>query len=222
MRILTTMLLLALHGSPVWCETIEDVFARSQATRLATLPVAGADVPGAVALHGSFERLLRDRPLPAGVELRVVASGAEAETLSGHVVVLNHALGDLPEISRLFLIAHELGHVAGGHLQERIALYRHHIPGEVVQSRTDAVAPLLGREASEQAHAHEFEADGYAMRTLLDLGYSRDDLLDMFKRLGHHGTTATHPATSKRFAHLRLIEEQRVMAIGGAPHAAPR
>jgi primosomal protein N'' len=221
MKIAWTVLLLALCASPAWCEDIGEVFQRSQAARLAALPPAGAEIADAQALHQSFARLQRELVLPSAVELRVVASGAEAETLDGRVVVLNHALGELPEIARLFLIAHELGHVAAAHLQARIELYRRHIPGQVVQEQTDAVADVLGREASEQAHAQEFEADGYAMRALLDLGYSQDELLDMFMRLGHHGSTATHPATGKRVAHLRLIEQERLMATAGPPGASP-
>jgi Peptidase family M48 len=221
MKTVWTALFLALCAAPAWCENIGEVFQRSQVARLATLPMAGAEVAGAQALQQSFARLQRELVLPASVELRVIASGAEAETLQGRVVVLNHALGELPEIARLFLLAHELGHVVAEHLQARVELYRRHIPGQVVQAQTDAVAGVLGREASEQAHAQEFEADGYAMRALLDLGYSQDELLDMFMRLGHHGSTATHPATGKRVAHLRLIEQERLMATAGLPGASP-
>jgi predicted Zn-dependent protease len=144
--------------------------------------------------------------------LRVVSVGAVAETLQGHIIVMNMALGSLPEICRLFLLAHELGHVANGHWSQRIALYRRFIPGEVLQAQTDAVAPQLGQAASIQSHEHEYGADAYAMRTLLDMGYSRDDLLEMFFRLGNHGSTATHPSTGKRLAQLRTIDEERRMA----------
>jgi predicted Zn-dependent protease len=90
----------------------------------------------------------------------------------------------------------------------------------VLQQQTDAVAPLLGREASAQSHQQEYDADAYAMRALLDLGYSRDELLEMFFRLGQHGSTATHPSSGKRLAQLRMIDEERRLATaptGSAP-----
>jgi Peptidase family M48 len=203
---------LALSGSPAWSEDIGEVLQRSQQMRLEQLPEVPDTEPAAAALHESFQRLQQVDAAAAEAQLRVVSVGAVAETLQGHVVVMNVALGTLPEICRLFLIAHELGHVANAHWSQRIALYRQFIPGEVLQAQTDAVAPQLGRAASIQSHDHEFGADAYAMRTLLDMGYSRDDLLEMFFRLGNHGATATHPSTGKRLAQLRTIDEERRMA----------
>ena len=203
---------LALSATPAWCEDIAQVLQRSQQMRLDLLPEVPASEPAASALHASFKRVQQASAAAADAQLRVVAVGAVAETMQGRVIVLNSALGELPEICRLFLIAHELGHVANLHWSERIALYRQFIPGDVVQAQTDAVAPQLGRAASMQSHEHEYAADAYAMRTLLDMGYSRDDLLEMFFRLGNHGSTATHPSTGKRLAQLRVIDDERRMA----------
>jgi hypothetical protein len=209
-------LCLALGASPVWCEDIAQVLQRSQQMRLDSLVEVPASEPAAAALHASFKRVQQISDTAADAQLRVVAVGAVAETLQGHVIVMNLALGELPEICRLFLIAHELGHITNLHWSERVALYRQFIPGEVVQVQTDAVAAQLGRAASEQSHAHEYAADAYAMRTLLDMGYSREDLLEMFFRLGNHGGTATHPSTGKRLAQLRLIDDERRMAAATA------
>ena len=205
-------LVLALSTPPVWCEDIAQVLQRSQQMRLDSMPEVPASEPAAAALHDSFKRVQLTSAAAADAQLRVVSVGAVAETMQGHVIVMNVALGELPEICRLFLIAHELGHITNLHWSERIALYRQFIPGDVVQEQTDAVAPQLGRAASEQSHDHELSADAYAMRTLLDMGYSRDDLLEMFFRLGNHGSTATHPSTGKRLAQLRLIDAERNMA----------
>jgi len=209
-----------LLSAPVWCEDIGQVLHRSQQSRLDALPEAPPQTPGAAALRESFERLQRAGAPTAEVQLHVVAVGSIAETLEGRVVVVNAALGELPEACRLFLLAHELGHVKQMHWAKRIALYRQFIPGEVVQAETDAVAGDLGREASQQAHQQEYEADAYAMRMLLDLGYSRDELLDMFFHLGHYGDTATHPSSARRLAQLRMIEEERSVAIT-TPARAP-
>jgi Peptidase family M48 len=211
-RWLGALVLLLCAGSPAWGENIEQVLQRSQQARLDMLPEAAPGTAGSAALRDSFERLQRSIPAAGQARLQVVAAGALSETLLGHVVVMNIALGDLPQACRLFLIAHELGHVTQQHWAERIALYRQFIPGEVVQQQTDAVAPQLGRAASMQSHQQEFDADAFAMRALLDMGYSRDDLLEMFVRLGQHPATATHPSSGKRLAQLRMIDEERRLA----------
>ena len=208
---------LALSASPAWCENIAQVLERSQQMRLEQWPEVPASEAAAAALHESFRRLQQFSEEAADAELRVVATGAVAETVHGHIVVMNVALGALPEICRLFLIAHELGHVSNGHWSQRIALYQRFIPGEVLQAQTDAVAPQLGQAASMQSHEQELDADAHAMRTLLDMGYSRDELLEMFFRLGKHGATATHPSTGQRLAQLRAIDEERRMAASGKP-----
>ena len=214
-------LLLAAFVGKVWSEDIGQVLERSQNSRLASLPAIDALGKEALPLHDAFERLQQSVPAAANAQLRVVSAGAVAETLDSRVIVMNVSLGELPEICRLFLIAHELGHVVQGHWAQRIALYRRFIPGEVVQAQTDAVADELGAEASMQSRQQEYEADAYAMRILLDMGYSRDELLEMFFHLGRHGASATHPSTGQRLAQLRQIyQERRLAAV--PPPLAPR
>jgi Zn-dependent protease with chaperone function len=82
-------------------------------------------------------------------------------------------------------------------------LYQAYIPGEVVQSHTDAVASLLGYDASALAYKQEFEADLFAMRTLRKLGRSPEESVKALMQEGVHGDTATHPGTMKRVRSLR-------------------
>jgi Zn-dependent peptidase ImmA (M78 family) len=64
-----------------------------------------------------------------------------AETLHGHIIA-NESLADLPEGERIFILAHEIGHVVSDH--------RHRWGGtaldssEVTPARTDPVAESLG------------------------------------------------------------------------------
>ncbi len=206
--------LLVLAGA-AHAEDIAQVLTRSQQMRLASLPATAAAEPAAVTLQADFERLRHDLAPDEAVELRVVDGGTFAEAIADRTVVVNATVAALPEICRLFVIAHELGHVVQGHQAQRVKLYQRHIPGEVVQQQTDAVAGALGRDASRQAHRHEHAADGYAMRSLLAMGYSREDLLSMFFRLGHHGQTATHPGTGQRLAHLRMLDSETELALAG-------
>jgi predicted Zn-dependent protease len=131
-----------------------------------------------------------------------------AECLLGHTIVANELLAEVPEAVRLFLLAHEIGHVVLGHWQQVEQLYMKHIPGEVVQQRTDAIAGLLGREASQLSHEQELAADEFAMRKLHSLGYDVDDVIGAFTQFGMQMDTATHPGTRKRVAHLRAMQSE--------------
>jgi Zn-dependent protease with chaperone function len=128
-----------------------------------------------------------------------------AETLAGHVVVVHAGLADANEGERLFVMAHELGHVIMGHWAELGAVYHQHIPGEVNKLETDAVAAALGRDASRLVHGHEYAADAFAWRTIRAMGYGIDNAAAVFHTMPNMGDTPTHPASRKRMAALRLI-----------------
>lgn len=212
-------LLLALMGGllalPARAEDIVEVLRRSQQLRLNSLPAA---VNGAQAqvLQRSFEQLRPLLPADLQVELRMVGGAVAAETLLGHVVVVHAALADLPEGERLFILAHELGHVVGGHWQQLGRLYQRWVPGEVTREKTDPVAQALGREASGLSHRHEYEADVFALQALRSLSRPSQDAYASFVRQGLLHDTATHPGTRKRIASLRAAELGAGLPVTGA------
>lgn len=183
-------------------EDISDVLRRSQQMRLEAMPPA-ADGAKSELIRRAFEQVRRGLPDDVVAELRVVSAGTVAETLHGHIVVVNEALADMPEGARLFVLAHELGHVASHHWQQMDAVYRHWIPAEVTPETTDPVAAPLGREASATSHRQEFEADAYALRVLRLMGRTPQDAFAAFTQQGMLQDTATHPGTRKRIASLR-------------------
>lgn len=187
---------------PAAADDIVDVLRRSQQMRLEAMPLA-ADGPRVQAIRRSFEQLRAALPEDVAAELRVVSAGTVAETLHGRVVVAHESLADMPEAARLFVLAHELGHVASQHWQQMGAVYRHWIPGEVKPETTDPVAGPLGREASATSHRQEYEADAYALQVLRRLGRSPQDAFAAFMQQGMLQDTATHPGTRKRVASLR-------------------
>lgn len=205
MRALLLWLLTTCAVSSAWAAPIDEVLQRSQQRRLLELPAARADEPRVAIVRASFERLRATMQIRTPVELHVVSGPVVAETLLGHIIVANQALGDLPEGERLFVLAHELSHVALGHWATVGALYRTHVPGAVVREHTDRVAAVLGREASALMHKHELEADAFALQVLAPLGYGSDVAMAVFLRAGVQHDTATHPGTRKRVAHLRTL-----------------
>jgi predicted Zn-dependent protease len=196
---------------------IVAVLHNSQQLRLDTMAPADHHGPRAQSLRESFDRLVRHlRTLPP-VELRVVRGEVFAETLQGKVIVANEALADLSEGERLFALSHELGHVMLGHWAQMGLLYQKWVPGAVRQEHTDAVAALLGSDASALAHRQEFEADAFGLRTLRALGSSEQDAMAVFMRLGARHDTATHPSARKRVAALRSIEPDSLQAAAASP-----
>jgi Zn-dependent protease with chaperone function len=200
-------------ASAAQANDIIDVLHQSAQRRLEAMPRA-ADGPRAQAVRESFETLRRAVAPQVVVELRVVTGSTVAETLDGRVIVANESLADAPEGVRLFVLAHELGHVQQGHWRQVGDLYKRFVPGEVVPQTTEPVAGPLSRAASAQAHRHEFEADAFALQALRTLGRPSDEAQAALRHQGMQHDSATHPGTRKRLASLRAAES------GVALHAA--
>lgn len=208
MRAVVTALCL-LAAAPAFGDSIDQVLQRSQVRRLQSTKPLDAQDPRAATIRRSFERLLAAGHRPAaGVELRVVQGPVVAECLFGRMVVVNASLADWPEGERLFVLAHEIGHLINGHWAHLGSAFRKHIPGEVHQEHTDAVHAMIGPEMSALAHRHEFDADAYGFRAIQQLGFGLDVVLASFMRHGVQHDTATHPGTRKRLAHLRVLAQQ--------------
>ena len=183
-------------------EDIVDVLRRSQQQRLDAMTRAPTGDRAKI-VRSSFEKLRQVLKPEMDIDLVVIAGATTAETLHGHIIVANESLADLPEGERLFILAHEIGHVTSDHWHQMGGLYRRWIPGEVTPSKTDPVAGSLGRDASGLAHRQEFEADAFALEALHKLGFGPEVAVSAFMRQGMQHDTATHPGTRKRLAALR-------------------
>lgn len=203
---IVTLVLLLAGPAAYGDENILGVLARSQLARLDRTQAVDPGSPRARVVRNSFETLARLLGLRYTVELRVIEGEIVAETLQGRIVLANESLADLSEGERLFILAHELGHVELRHWEQTQRLYQKWVPGVVAPDRTEPVAALLGRDASGLAYGQEFEADAFALRTLRALGGSSQDALGAFMRMGANHDTATHPGTGKRLAALRAAD----------------
>jgi Zn-dependent protease with chaperone function len=194
---------MAMAGVAVHGESIDAVLERSQQVRADAHPVVDQASPSVARIRKSFETVLRGAGSVPSVELKVVSGAPLAETLQGRIILVDQSLAEAGEGERMFVLAHELGHVALKHWPQMRNLYQAYIPGEVVQSHTDKVASLLGYDASALAYKQEFEADLFAMRTLRKLGRPPEESVQALMQEGVHGDTATHPGTMKRVRSLR-------------------
>lgn len=207
-RLLLLCAVLGLGAQAARAESILQVLERSQQMQLDALrrmQVDAAD-PKAQVIRASFDKVLGHLVMNQDVPLIVVRGPLLAVCLMGRIVAANENLADLGENERQFILAHELGHIAHAHWGQLGELYLQHIPGEVVQDKTDAVAGALGREASALAHRHEYEADAFALRLLVRIGAPEDTPIVLFQQhLPMVKATATHPGTAQRVAHLREL-----------------
>jgi len=207
-RFVSVSLVELVAAVPAWCVDIVQVLERSQTLRMQAYPAADATSERAVRVRVSFERLVNVMGMQRPVELRIVGGGLGAEAMLGHVLVASDSLGDLPEGERLLVLGHELGHIALGHWDEMCALYKSHIPGEVLPEITEPGAQALGTDAHEQAWSHEFAADAYGYRAIHRLGYRMDTVYALMLRAPSPQDTATHPGTRRRVAQLRELDLQ--------------
>ena len=187
-------------------EGILGVLARSQLARLDRAPAADPAGARARVVRTSFETLARLLQIRHPIELRVIQGETVAETLQGRIVLANETLADLSEGERVFILAHELGHIALRHWEQTERLYQKWVPGVVTPQETEPVAALLGRDASGLAHRQELEADAYGARALYLLGRPSQDAVTAFMHLGVSPDTPTHPGTRKRLASLRAAQ----------------
>jgi len=201
-----TLLLAGLAGHAD--EGILGVLARSQVARLDHAPAADPTSARARTVRTSFETLARVLELRHPVELRVIEGETVAESLQGRIVLANESLADLDEGERLFILAHELGHIELRHWEQTERLYQKWVPGAVTPDQTEPVSALLGRDASGLAYRQEIEADAFALHTLHALGRSSQDAVAAFVHFGMSQDTATHPGTHKRLGALRAAEAQ--------------
>jgi Zn-dependent protease with chaperone function len=209
------LLIIGLAAAPAQAEDIVDVLRRSQQQRLDAMHAA-AEGSRSETVRRSFERVRQSFAIEQSVKLLVMSDGPLAETLHGHTIIANESLADMPEGERLFILAHEFGHVAGHHWSELCEVYKRWVPGEVTPQKTDPVAGLLGRDASAMSHRHEHAADAAALDTLRRLGVDPQQAFSALLRQGMQHDTATHPGTRKRVAALRAaLSEGRHAA---APH----
>ena len=199
-------------ASAAHAEGIVEVLQRSQAGRLAQHGAANVESVATYRVRVSFWRLCDMLPLtdpPEPVTLMLVGGSLFAEAVFGvRAVVVSESVGDLPEGERLLMLAHELGHVTLGHWAGLSGLYLRHIPGDVRPETTEPVADVLGPQAHALSHRQEFEADAFGFTLVRALGYGVDNAFGLLTRNGVQLDSATHPATRRRLAQLRMLDTQ--------------
>ena len=151
-------------------------------------------------------RLTVDEDLRHGHQVAAACVAASLhDPAVDHVVV-----GGIDENLRLFLLAHEFGHIAAQDIHRLAEAYKPYVPGDVVQEVTDKMSVGALREIANVAKSHEFEADAFGVRALVKLGLSFEDAkaaaIEAVMKYPEM-ETGTHPASFKRRMALIQLSE---------------
>lgn len=142
-------------------------------------------------LQGDFERILRQARISyKGFRLLVTANPAViAQSLPG-VVVVNAEIAQLNRQHRIFVLAHEIGHLRASHWDQYFQ-----------KARSLCAAPSEPSDDSafrELSHANEYAADKFAVFILKQNGFSSTAAVELLRSLGDIPETNTHPAIASR------------------------
>lgn len=166
---------------------------------------AGPATPGWPQLNADVEAVRRAVPEAAEVPIAVADCYWDGMVVAGERVVVSTRLARASAAQRFFIVAHELGHVAGRHHQafggfvERLLQDEGGEPGAAAALRRGA-ADVLSRR-------HEEQADAFAVAAMRSAGLDVEEAARFWDDIARRGfaTPPTHPAPAARAAAIRAL-----------------
>jgi hypothetical protein len=73
----------------------------------------------------------------------------------------------------------------------------------VTEEKAKIANARIGREMMQLSYTGEYEGDLFALRTMVAMGRSKDDVINAFLGMSRTPDTATHPSTAKRVMNMR-------------------
>jgi len=202
----------ALGGAPARAIDIVAALEASQQQKLSRCRVTSADAPEVKVLQQSFDLLLNVRAAldaPAATSsVRLLVADCEhgTQVLAGEVVVPPE-VASWDEGARLFLLAHELGHIEHHDWERLTAAYATGMPAEIAEQDVPQALSNVRAHTSALKRRFEYAADKYALRLLTRLGRDGlDDAESALHRIWSRADTPTHPGAMQRMAALMLAQ----------------
>ncbi|MDE3016251.1 MAG: M48 family metalloprotease [Pseudomonadota bacterium] len=185
---------------------------------------------------------------PANVHIFIVEDDAINSYVAGgaNMFIYTGLIMACPTPDMLIgVMAHESGHIVGGHLAQGAEQLKHAELGSILSFILGAAAGVAARDSSAAAavisggqsmvarnylafsRAHEEQADTFALEAMDKLGISAYGFLKVFELLRRdereHGGTPdpymlTHPLTAVRIDHVRNHVENSKIPEGQYPH----
>lgn len=131
-----------------------------------------------------------------------------AQSFPGEAIVMNAMLVDFDEDVLVFMLAHELGHVRKRDLAKAFAFYAENIPHDATEPDQMKQFDKLQPQMTTLSHGFEFDADAFAARTMLKMGYSLEQPVSFFMMLAKLDKDfTTHPSSAERANRIKSFQQ---------------
>jgi hypothetical protein len=176
----------------------------SQLEEFSRCTITSDDAPEAKVLQRSFKALQDARAATTSVRLRVADCAHGIQVLAGEVVVPAE-VASWDEGERLFVLAHELGHIEHRDWEHLTAAYAESAPRDIAEDDVPRTLSNLRARANQLKRHFEYAADKYAAQLLTRMGRNaQDDAEAALARFWSREDTPTHPGAMQRMAALLL------------------
>lgn len=183
---------------------IVDALNRGQQVQLSQCESVAEDAPEVAVLRDSFSKLQDARHADTPVTLVVAKCSFGIQVLGGKVIV-HPAVAHWNEGERLFVLAHELGHIEHGDWHSFTHVHQEAIPADMSDEQVGLTMRRMAPKMRELMYGFEYNADEYALELLSKMG--RDALAEGREAIARVPTPSgspTHPGTAQRIARLTL------------------
>ena len=195
------MLMLALMQRFSFAETIASTILRNNSAYTAYLQYVSPSYTPLIV--NSFSRVVKVINPDKLIFLRVIENTETSGVTDGNTVIVNVLLEHMSEVEREFIIAHEAGHIMLKHRDLKIHLFEKYIKGEVTNKKLKIANQKIKIEMRQLSYRCELSADTFALRTLIKLGWTRDQVIISMLDKKRTFDTATHPSLAKRILNLK-------------------
>jgi Zn-dependent protease with chaperone function len=130
-----------------------------------------------------------------------------AQSFPGETIVINTMLVSFNEDVMMFMLAHELGHVRKRDLDQAVAFYAEQISSEASVHEQEVAFVKLQPRMTAISHGFEFDADDFAAKLMLKMGYTLKQPIKFLSGLPHGDADNTsHPASATRAQKLKALQ----------------
>lgn len=150
-------------------------------------------------IRNDFIYLQNNGIIPGNVELMIKEKSSLASAVSEQLIVINVKLAKYDRLDRLFVLAHEAGHIVNADREDTNKLFNLYIPDNLTKTEAYHRFNELKPKLCEVLHRHEYAADDYSTQSLLKLGYAKEEIvIAVANVLEDLDSDLTHPASSDR------------------------
>jgi hypothetical protein len=146
-------------------------------------------------LHDDFNELVRVMGVPSSIRLIVTSSSLVAQAFPGSVLAVNADVADVPKAQRMFVLAHELGHIMKDHIGSFVQLLKEK---ESIEKIYAGQGVFIRVNFTEQSHSNEFAADSFARDCLVKMKLSISDAAKFLVPFKDTPASESHPAVAER------------------------